>query len=102
MTKPVAASGDDEINWIWPTGGPVLSGFDEVKNKGLDIGGAAGDPVLAAADGRVVYVGAGLRGYGNLIILKHNITQMKIKIQILIKIMTINTNINTDIPHISQ
>jgi lipoprotein NlpD len=50
----------------------VLSSFDEVKNKGVDIGGAAGDPVLAAADGRVVYVGAGLRGYGNLIILKHD------------------------------
>lgn len=67
---------DDEINWIWPTGGPVLTGFDELKNKGLDIGGAAGDPVLAAADGRVVYVGAGLRGYGNLIILKHNNTYL--------------------------
>ena len=52
----------------------MLAGFDEVKNKGLDIGGVAGDPVLAAADGRVVYVGAGLRGYGNLIILKHNNT----------------------------
>ena len=63
---------DTEINWIWPTNGAVLAGFDDVKNKGLDIGGAAGDPVVAAADGRVVYVGAGLRGYGNLIILKHN------------------------------
>ena len=67
---------DDEIAWIWPTVGPVLAGFDEVKNKGLDIGGKAGDPVLAAADGRVVYVGAGLRGYGNLIILKHNNTYL--------------------------
>lgn len=69
-----AATGEDDIAWIWPTNGTVLAGFDEVKNKGLDIGGAAGDPVLAAADGRVVYVGAGLRGYGNLIILKHNNT----------------------------
>ena len=50
----------------------ILAGFDEQRNKGLDIGGKAGDPVLAAADGRVVYAGAGLRGYGNLIILKHN------------------------------
>lgn len=71
-----AATTEDEINWIWPTNGTVLAGFDEVKNKGLDIGGAAGDPVLAAADGRVVYVGAGLRGYGNLIILKHNNTYL--------------------------
>lgn len=69
-------SGEDEIAWIWPTNGAVLAGFDEVKNKGLDIGGAAGDPVVAAADGRVVYVGAGLRGYGNLIILKHNNTYL--------------------------
>ncbi len=68
----VAPSTDKEINWLWPSNGSVLAGFDEVKNKGLDIGGAPGDPVLAAADGRVVYVGAGLRGYGNLIILKHN------------------------------
>lgn len=68
--KTAAAEGD--INWIWPANGVVLAAFDDVKNKGLDIGGAAGDPVLAAADGRVVYVGAGLRGYGNLIILKHD------------------------------
>ncbi len=72
---PLAAP-DDELNWIWPTAGAVLAGFDEVKNKGLDIAGAAGDAVLAAADGRVVYVGAGLRGYGNLIILKHNNTYL--------------------------
>ena len=71
-----AVSPEDDIAWIWPSSGPVLAGFDEVKNKGLDIGGAAGDPVLAAADGRVVYVGAGLRGYGNLIILKHNNTYL--------------------------
>jgi lipoprotein NlpD len=54
----------------------VLTGFDEVKNKGLDIGGAAGDPVLASADGKVVYAGEGLRGYGKLIILKHNNTYL--------------------------
>jgi lipoprotein NlpD len=72
---PVVAS-DDEVAWIWPGSGAVLVGFDEVKNKGLDIGGAAGDAVLAAADGRVVYAGAGLRGYGNLIILKHNATYL--------------------------
>ena len=73
---PAAQGPDDEIGWIWPTNGAVLAGFDEVKNKGIDIGGVAGDPVLAAADGRVVYVGAGLRGYGNLIILKHNNTYL--------------------------
>ena len=66
------ASADEEIGWIWPTNGAVLAGFDEAKNKGLDIGGSAGEPILASADGKVVYAGAGLRGYGNLIILKHN------------------------------
>ena len=67
---------EEEVALIWPAAGSVLAGFDEVKNKGLDIGGAAGDPVLAAADGRVVYVGSSLRGYGNLIILKHNNTYL--------------------------
>ena len=77
VTPVQVGGGDDDIAWIWPTsGGPVLAGFDEVKNKGLDIGGSVGDPIVAAADGRVVYVGAGLRGYGNLIILKHNNTYL--------------------------
>jgi lipoprotein NlpD len=71
-----AAPAEDEVALIWPASGVVLAGFDEIKNKGLDIGGAAGDPVIAAADGRVVYVGSGLRGYGNLIILKHNNTYL--------------------------
>ncbi len=71
-----ATTADDDIAWIWPTSGTVLAGFDEAKNKGLDIGGAPGTSVVAAADGRVVYVGAGLRGYGNLIILKHNNTYL--------------------------
>jgi lipoprotein NlpD len=69
-------SGDEEIAFVWPGTGTVIAGFDEAKNKGLDLGGKAGDPVLAAADGRVVYAGAGLRGYGNLIILKHNNTYL--------------------------
>lgn len=69
-----AASGDENLAWIWPVQGPLLAGFDEARNKGLDIAGKAGDPVIASADGRVVYAGAGLRGYGNLIILKHNNT----------------------------
>jgi lipoprotein NlpD len=71
-------SPDDNVSWGWPAPGntSVVATFDEVKNKGLDIAGKAGDPVLAAADGRVVYAGAGLRGYGNLIILKHNNTYL--------------------------
>jgi lipoprotein NlpD len=71
-----ATATDEEIAWIWPVSGAVLVGFDDVKNKGLDLNGKAGDPVSAVADGRVVYSGAGLRGYGNLIILKHNNTYL--------------------------
>ena len=74
---PAAPSAaEDAISFQWPARGNLISGFDESKNKGLDIGGKVGDPVMAAADGRVVYAGAGLRGYGNLIILKHNNTYL--------------------------
>jgi lipoprotein NlpD len=67
---------EEAVSFQWPTRGNVLAGFDEVKNKGLDIAGKAGDPVLAAADGKVVYAGSGLRGYGNLVIIKHNNTYL--------------------------
>ena len=72
---PAAAAGD-EIPFVWPATGAVIANFDENTNKGVSIGGKIGDPVLAAADGRVVYAGAGLRGYGNLIILQHNNTYL--------------------------
>jgi lipoprotein NlpD len=68
-----SAGGDgEEPNWVWPANGPTISGFEEGKHKGIAIGGKAGDPVVAAGDGRVVYAGSGLRGYGNLVIIKHN------------------------------
>jgi lipoprotein NlpD len=68
--------GDEDLAWIWPAKGTVLAGFDEAKNKGIDIAGNAGDAVIASADGKVVYADSGLRGYGNLIILKHNNTYL--------------------------
>ena len=71
-----AREGDEEVHWGWPSAGAVIAPFDDVKVKGLVLGGKAGDPVFAAADGRVVYAGSGLRGYGNLIILKHNSTYL--------------------------
>jgi len=74
-SPPVNVS-DDGMAFAWPHPGPVLAGFDEAKNKGLDFAGKAGDPVLAAGDGKVVYAGSGLRGYGNLVILKHNNTYL--------------------------
>ncbi|PUE22548.1 peptidase M23 [Limnohabitans sp. MMS-10A-160] len=72
--NPPAAVADEGLGFIWPSNGTLIGGFDESKNKGLDIAGKAGDAVMASADGQVVYAGAGLRGYGNLIILKHNNT----------------------------
>jgi len=71
-----AASDEDNLAWGWPVSQPVSAGFDEQRNKGLDFSGKAGDPVLAVADGRVVYAGSGLRGYGNLVIIKHNNTYL--------------------------
>ncbi len=57
--------------WTWPSSGPLLTRFGEGMNKGIDIGGARGQPVRAAAAGEVVYAGANLRGYGKLIIIRH-------------------------------
>jgi lipoprotein NlpD len=71
-----ARDNDDDVQWAWPASGSVVAPFDETRNKGLAIGGKAGDPVYAAADGRVVYAGSGLRGYGNLVIVKHNATYL--------------------------
>ncbi|MBV8633389.1 MAG: peptidoglycan DD-metalloendopeptidase family protein, partial [Burkholderiaceae bacterium] len=59
--------------WIWPAQGKVVQGFSEA-NKGIDIAGKLGQPVVAVANGSVVYSGSGLRGYGKLIIIKHDKT----------------------------
>lgn len=63
-----------KIHWVWPSNShQIINGFAAAKlNKGIDIGGKTGTPVLAAAAGKVVYSGNGLRGYGNLLIIKHN------------------------------
>ncbi|WP_457356222.1 peptidoglycan DD-metalloendopeptidase family protein [Roseateles sp. P5_D6] len=75
-TSTPAASEDDSMAWGWPVAQSISAGFDEQRNKGLDFAGKPGDPVLAVADGRVVYAGSGLRGYGNLVIIKHNSTYL--------------------------
>ena len=67
----------DQLEWAWPAKGRIVSGFSETANlKGIDIAGTAGEPVRASAPGRVVYAGNGLRGYGKLIIIKHNNTYL--------------------------
>jgi lipoprotein NlpD len=69
-----AATGEraaDAIEFIWPVKGRVLAGFSEPRNKGLDIAGSPGDPVVAAAPGRVIYAGAGIPGLGKFIVVRH-------------------------------
>lgn len=73
--EPDKATGTDreDLDWVWPVKGKILAPFTEAS-KGVDIGGKKGATVVAAAAGRVVYAGAGLRGYGKLVIIKHNNT----------------------------
>jgi lipoprotein NlpD len=74
---PAAGNDDDHLDWVWPAKGRLVSGFsDTAALKGIDIAGALGDPVLASAAGKVVYAGSGLRGYGQLIIIKHSDTYL--------------------------
>jgi lipoprotein NlpD len=64
----------NNINWGWPTAGAVLVKYDGSNSKGLVFDGAAGDPVLSVADGQVTYAGNSLRGYGNMVVVKHSET----------------------------
>ncbi len=73
--RPTAGGEDGDLDWVWPSKGKVVGTFSETANlKGIDIAGNAGQPVVASAPGTVVYAGTGLRGYGKLIIIKHNKT----------------------------
>jgi len=69
-----AVPADEKISWMWPADGKVIATFDEGKNKGVDIAGKAGQQVVAAGAGKVMYAGSGIRGYGNLVIVKHSDT----------------------------
>ncbi|HEV2220082.1 MAG TPA: peptidoglycan DD-metalloendopeptidase family protein [Casimicrobiaceae bacterium] len=76
-TAGLASGANDQLNWIWPAKGKVITQFSDTANlKGIDIAGTPGEPVYASAAGRVVYAGSGLRGYGKLIIIKHNATYL--------------------------
>ena len=72
LVPPDVTPASSPFGWAWPAGGAVVESFDASRSKGIGIGGKEGDPVNAAADGTVVYSGATLRGYGNLIIVKHD------------------------------
>jgi lipoprotein NlpD len=73
--EPERSPGPDneDVDWMWPVKGKVLAPFSEAA-KGMDIAGKKGAPVLAAANGRVIYADSGLRGYGKLVIIRHNNT----------------------------
>ncbi len=73
---PAIAAGPDDVPWMWPTSAKLSAPYSDAGNKGLDFAGKAGDPVLAAGDGKVVYAGSGLRGFGELVIVKHNATYL--------------------------
>jgi lipoprotein NlpD len=66
------APGNVGVKWEMPASGRVIARFSEADNKGIDIAGKLGQPVYASAPGKVVYAGSGLRGYGKLVIIKHN------------------------------
>ncbi|MBA5688998.1 peptidoglycan DD-metalloendopeptidase family protein [Rugamonas apoptosis] len=69
---PALGADDEKLSWMWPADGKVVASFDEGKNKGVDIAGRAGQQVVAAGAGKVMYAGSGIRGYGNLVIVKHS------------------------------
>lgn len=74
---PIAAAGTGQIEWAWPSSGKIIANFTEggsttETNKGLDFSGKLGDPVLAAAAGKVIHVGSEIRGLGNFVVIKHN------------------------------
>lgn len=71
-TNPPAIKHDHAPDMVWPSNGKVIATYDGVKNKGLKMAGKLGDPVIAAASGRVVVASSSLRGYGNMVIIKHN------------------------------
>lgn len=68
----VVANDDEKLSWMWPSDGKIIATFDEGKNKGIDIAGKLGQQVMAAGSGKVMYAGSGIRGYGNLVIVKHS------------------------------
>jgi lipoprotein NlpD len=69
---------DEAIKWSWPTQGKVVANFNEATNKGIDIGGSTGQAINAASGGKVIYSGSDLRGYGKLVIIKHNKTYLSV------------------------
>ena len=73
-----AARGPDDLDWSWPVRGKVIGTFNDSTSKGIAIAGRQGQPVLASAPGRVIFSGTGIRGFGKLIVIKHNNTYLSV------------------------
>ena len=69
---PKAVADNGGLQWSWPASGKIIQGYNGGTSKGIDIAGRLGEPIFAAAKGKVVYAGNELRGFGNLVIVKHN------------------------------
>ncbi len=74
--KPEQDGTEERVDWAWPAAGKVVATFNGASSKGVDIAGRAGDPVHAAAPGKVVYSGEGIPAYGKLVIIRHNGTYL--------------------------
>jgi lipoprotein NlpD len=73
-----SARGPEDVDWAWPVKGKVVSTFNDATNKGIAIAGKLGTPVLASAPGRVIFSGTGIRGFGKLVVIKHNNTYLSV------------------------
>lgn len=79
--KPDTKTNNDtaeNLDWLWPTKGKVIASFNDAGNKGIDIAGSMGQAIVATAPGKVIYSGSDLRGYGKLVIIKHNATYLSV------------------------
>ena len=77
--RPSTGGGDDNVNWGWPSSGKIINSFNETATlKGIGIAGKLGQPVVASAAGRVIFSGMGIRGFGKLIVIKHNNTFLSV------------------------
>ncbi len=76
--RPDSSRDEDDLDWIWPSAGKVIGTFNDSTSKGIAIAGRAGQPVVAGAAGRVIFSGTGIRGFGKLIVIKHNKTFLSV------------------------
>jgi lipoprotein NlpD len=76
--QPAEVKGGDELDWGWPATGKIISSFNDTTSKGIAIAGKSGQPVAASAGGKIIFSGTGIRGFGKLIVIKHNKTFLSV------------------------